>query len=114
MRVQGRAEASEQGAQRERMAGYEGLQANLSAVMREVEELSPERDHRQRLTETLASMHAQIQRLRDGASGEPRHQIELALEEEGTRLLTSLRVMTAGQRGEGCGLFGILEVPRLG
>ena len=38
----------------------------------------------------------------------------LAIEEEGTRLLTSLRVMTAGQRGEGCGLFGILEVPRLG
>lgn len=100
-------------ATRERLGGYALLQANVSAVLAEVETISPEKEHRQRLTQTLRRMHAQLQQLRDGAAGEGRHQLELALEEAVDGLLRSLKVMKDGQEGEGCGLFGILEVPRV-
>ena len=96
-----------------RAAGYAGLQANLSLVAREIESLSPEKEHRRRLSDTLSQMQAQIERLSRGAAGEARRQLELSLEEEGTRMLQSLKLMSAGQRGEGCVLFGILEVPRV-
>lgn len=95
-------------AEEERMAGYEWLQANLTLVMREVEELSPEKEHRQRLTATLAQMNAHIQELKGGASGEPRHQLELSLEEEGTRLLTSLKVRIVPAMSESAELGGYL------
>ena len=100
-------------ATQERLAGYAGLQANLSAVMAEVEELSPDKTHRQRLTATLRGMVSQLQRLRDGAAGEERQQLELSVEEAGDGLLRSLKVMRDGQQGEGCSLFGTVEVPRV-
>ena len=96
-----------------RVAGYAGLQANLSLVSREVELLSPEKEHRQSLSDTLSQMQDQIALLRQGAAGEQRQQLELKLEGESTRMLRSLKLMTAGQRGEGCALFGTLEVPRV-
>ena len=100
-------------ATRERLAGYAGLQANLSAVMAEVEELSPDKTHRQRLTATLRGMVSQLQRLRDGATGEERQQLELSVEEAGDGLLRALKVMRDGQQGEGCSLFGTVDVPRV-
>ena len=96
-----------------RLRGYRALQANLSAVVGEVHQISSDPAAGERLEAALGELHGKLEALAEGAGGLRRQQLEAQLEEGVSAMLGRLKLMRDGRQGEGCNLFGIAVVPRV-
>jgi len=96
-----------------RRHGYSGLRANLTAMLSEATHLSPGEAAHASLAAAVEEMLTTLGELEEGADGDERQRLEALLEARMAQLLRALELLSGGQDGEGCAVFGSLSAPRV-